>query len=77
MKEKIISILCEILECEPSTLEGAANFRDCGAWDSMAYLSAVAAIDDELGIVLTEVDFGKIKTIDDFVRTIGAKKKGV
>ena len=74
MKQKITKLLSEILECETSELEQAANFRDCGDWDSMAYLSTVAAIDDEFGVVITEADFRTIKTIDDLVGVIESKK---
>lgn len=76
MKEQIIKILSEILECDPVELEQAANFRECGEWDSMAYLSTVAAIDDEFNVVVTENDFSGIHTIDDFVRVVEAKKAG-
>lgn len=75
MKTQIVNILSDIFECEPADVEQAADFRDCGEWDSMAYLSAVAAIDDDLGVVITEADFANIKTVDDFVRVIQAKQE--
>ena len=62
--EKFISLLAEALEREDS-IKMEDNFRDYDEWSSIAYLSIIAFMDEEYDTQIEEVDFKKLKTVQD------------
>lgn len=62
--EKFISLLTEALEREDS-IKMEDNFRDYDEWSSIAYLSIIAFMDEEYDTQIEEVDFKKLKTVQD------------
>lgn len=65
MLEKIISLMADCLEREADTIKGSDLFREFEEWDSLAYLSVIAQIDDDFGIVVPIEDFRACKTVHD------------
>lgn len=71
MEKKFIQLFTDVLE-----LEGYQNisidtvFRDLDEWDSLAYLSAIAMIDEEYDVVIEGNDFKKLITIGDLINEI-------
>ena len=71
MEKKFIQLFTDVLE-----LEGYQNisidtvFRDLDEWDSLAYLSLIAMIDEEYDVVIEGNDFKKLITIGDLFNEI-------
>lgn len=71
METKFITLFAEVLELEGEHgLTNTTIFRDLEEWDSLAYLSVIAMIDEEYDIVIEGNDFKKLITIGDLVSEI-------
>ena len=71
METKFINLFAEVLELEGEHgLTAATIFRDLEEWDSLAYLSTIAMIDEEYDIVIEGNDFKNLITIGDLMREI-------
>ena len=62
--EKFIDLLREALEREDE-IQMNDNFRDYDEWDSLAYLSVIALLDEEYDVQIEEAEFKQLKTIQD------------
>lgn len=75
MKEKFINLFAETLEIDGDhNLTTDTVFRNLEQWDSLAFLSVIAMIDEEWDIVIEGNDFQKLKTIGDVVAEIERRK---
>ena len=71
METKFITLFAEVLELEGEHgLTTTTIFRDLEEWDSLAYLSVIAMIDEEYDIVIEGNDFKKLITIGDLISEI-------
>ncbi|NCG08009.1 MAG: hypothetical protein GWO81_00295 [Verrucomicrobia bacterium] len=62
--EKLITIVSESLETLPEeSLSGGTVFKDLKAWDSLAVLTLVDAVDMEFGVLLKKDDFLECVTL--------------
>lgn len=76
METKFINLFAEVLELEGEHgLIDATIFRDLEEWDSLAYLSVIAMIDEEYDIVIEGNDFKKLITIGDLTSEIQKRAK--
>lgn len=50
------------------------KFRELDEWDSLAYLSTIAMIDDEYDVVINANEFKTLETLADIVKAIEAKQ---
>lgn len=50
------------------------KFRELDEWDSLAYLSTIAMIDDEYDVVINSNDFKTLETLGDIAKAIEAKQ---
>jgi len=73
MIDKIISILEEILERNHGTINPEDEFREYPEWDSLAYLSLIAKIDEDYHLIIPREDFQKIRTIEDLANYLENK----
>jgi acyl carrier protein len=55
----------EILEIEDREINPTDIFRDYDEWDSLAYLSVIAYLDEEFDIQIEEAEFKKLITVED------------
>ncbi len=62
--EKFIDLLREALERE-GDIQMSDTFRDYEEWDSLAYLSIIAFLDDEYDVQIEEAAFKQLKTVQD------------
>ena len=51
------------------------KFRDLDEWDSLAYLSTIAMIDDEYDVVINANEFKTLETLGDIAKAIEAKQE--
>ena len=71
METKFITLFAEVLELEGEHgLTTTVIFRDLEEWDSLAYLSVIAMIDEEYDIVIEGNDFKKLIIIGDLINEI-------
>ena len=75
MEQKFISLFAETLEIENENISPETIFRDLEQWDSLAYLSVIAMIDEEFDIQIEGAEFKELKTIGDLINEI--EKKGM
>lgn len=68
MKEKFIENLKEALEIEDREINMSDEFRTYDEWDSLAYLSVIAMLDEEYDIQMEEAEFKKIRTVEDLYK---------
>lgn len=62
--EKFKELLAEALEREDE-IKMEDNFRDYKEWNSIAYLSIIAFMDEEYDTQLEEAEFKQLKTVQD------------
>lgn len=60
----------DVLDIEGRTLTLEDNFRDLDEWDSLAYLSTIAMIDDEYGVLIDSKTFRTLQTLGDIAKAI-------
>lgn len=71
MEEKFYKLFAETLEIEGEhNLSSTTVFRELEQWDSLAFLSVIAMIDEEYGIVIEGNDFKKLITLGDLISEI-------
>ena len=70
-----ISKFAEALEIEDaSALEAATEFRNLDEWDSLAYLSVIAMLDEEYDLQIENAAFKQLKTLGDIINYVEAHK---
>ena len=62
---EFIEKLSEVLEIEDREINSTDIFRDYDEWDSLAYLSVIAFLDEEFDIQIEEAEFKKLITVED------------
>lgn len=76
METKFIDLFAEVLELESDhQLTTATIFRELEEWDSLAYLSVIAMIDEEYDVVIEGNDFKKLITIGDIINDISKRSQ--
>lgn len=71
MFEKVKSIIAETLNCEEDKIILEANlFTDLGA-DSLDAMELSLAIEENLGVSITDEQMAEIKTVGDIVNILG------
>ena len=63
----------DVLDIDDRELSLDDEFKSFDEWDSLAYLSTIAMIDDEYGIVINAAEFRTLTTLGDIVKAIEAK----
>jgi acyl carrier protein len=64
MELELLKAITEILELE-NDAQITDVFRDYDEWDSLAYLSVIALIDENYNLVIPREEFQQMKTIQD------------
>ena len=65
MQNKFIDLFKETLEIEDRELKMTDVFRNYEEWNSLAYLSIIAMIDEEYDVVIEGVTFKNLQTLDE------------
>lgn len=74
MEEEFIKKFAEVLEIENRELALTDKFREYAEWDSLAFLSVIAMIDEEYDVLIEGKDFKKLETLGDIVNAIKERK---
>lgn len=71
---EFVKHFAEALEIEDySNLDTTTRFRTLEEWDSLAYLSVIAMIDEEYDCQIETADFKKLDIIGDIINHISSK----
>ena len=70
METRFIELFKETLEIEEDTVHLDTVFRELEQWDSLAFLSVIAMIDEEYDVVIEGNDFKKLITISDLIEEV-------
>lgn len=70
METKFLDLFKEVLEIEDKEISLNDEFRGYDEWDSLAYLSVIAMLDDEFEIVIETEDFKKIRTVGELLTEV-------
>jgi len=73
MEDKIKDAFREAMDNNDIEIELTDTFRDYEDWDSLAYLSMIAALDEEFGVEIENEEFEKLETVQDLVDAVKAK----
>lgn len=73
MEKKIFDAFREAMDNEDLEINLSDNFREYEDWDSLAYLSMIAALDEEFSVEIENEKFEKLKTVQDLVNAVKAK----
>lgn len=65
MENEFLEKFKEALEIEDRDLNLSDKFREYEEWDSLAFLSVIAMIDEEYDVLIEGKDFKKLQTIGD------------
>jgi len=75
METKFVKLMAEVLQMDGNhNLTTETEFRHLDQWDSLAYLSVIAMIDEEFDVVIEGNDFKKLITIGDIIAEIEKRK---
>lgn len=74
MEKKFLEDFKEIMEIETEEIQLSDKFREYEKWDSLAYLSLIAMMDEEYDIQIEGNEFKKIITINDLINAINDKQ---
>jgi len=69
-----IEKFAEAIDAESAGLTANTEFRSLNEWDSVAYLSVIAMMDEEYDIQIEMPIFKKLRTLGDIVEYIENNK---
>lgn len=70
MEKEFLEKLKEALEIEDRELVLTDKFREYPEWNSLAFLSVIAMIDEEYDVIIEGKDFRKLETVGDIISAI-------
>jgi acyl carrier protein len=70
MEEKFLQKFKEVLEVSDRDLSLTDHFRNYEEWDSLAFLSLIAMIDEEYDVIIDGKDFKQLETVADIQQAI-------
>jgi acyl carrier protein len=68
IRAEFLKSFAEILELEPSTLQGPEKLEDLVLWDSSAMISFMALADSNNGAKLSPRAMGACETVEDLLK---------
>lgn len=72
-ENEVLELFAEALEVEPGRLSPETRIEDVSEWDSVGWLTLMAAVEERLGVELVAKDVREMKTVDDVLRYIAAR----
>ena len=74
MEKEFLEKLKEALEIEDRELVLTDKFREYPEWNSLAFLSVIAMIDEEYDVIIEGKDFRKLETVSDIINAINERR---
>lgn len=74
IRHAVVSILRTVApEVEEGELESSRGLREQVDLDSMDWLNVIIGVHEKLEVDIPEADYGKLRTLDDWVAYLGPK----
>lgn len=70
MEQKFLQKFKEVLEAEEKEIGLEDKFREYDEWNSLAFLSLIAMIDEEFDVIIEGKDFKQLQTVADIIQAI-------
>ncbi|NEW84007.1 MAG: acyl carrier protein [Mariniphaga sp.] len=70
MQEKFIELFKETLDIEDREIQLSDKFREYEEWNSLAYLSVIAMLDEEYEVIIEGAAFKELRTLDELYKEI-------
>lgn len=70
MEQKFLQKFKEVLEAEEKEIALDDKFREYEEWNSLAFLSLIAMIDEEFDVIIEGRDFKQLQTVADIIQAI-------
>lgn len=74
MEQKFLQKFGEVLEAEDKVIALDDKFREYEEWNSLAFLSLIAMIDEEFDVIIEGKDFKQLQTVADIIQAIKDRK---
>ena len=72
-RKEFLNALEDIMELDENTLKGDEVLLDMRQWDSIAFLSVIAMLDEQFNIIIQGDKLEKITNIADLVALVSDK----
>ena len=72
--QKFIENFKDAVEIESREIALTDKFREYSEWNSLAFLSVIAMIDDEYDVIIEGKDFKMLETVQDIINVIENQK---
>ncbi len=73
-RREFLESLDEVLDLPAGTLTGAEPLENLENWNSLAVLSLIALADEKCGVLLSNSQLVRCKSVDDLVQLVGIQK---
>lgn len=75
MEKEFLEKFKEVLEIEDRDLSLSDKFREYEEWDSLAFLSLIAMIDEVYDVLIDGKDFKELQTLGDILNAIKERQE--
>ena len=69
-EKEFVALLAEALTVDVGRLKDETRFSDVEEWDSVAWLTVIAAVDEKLGFTMQPSRISHLKTVGELIRYI-------
>jgi acyl carrier protein len=69
-QERLKLLVSEVLELEPAEVGAGAGRETLAAWDSLAHLRIVGAVEESFGVRFTMQEIGEMATLADIEHSL-------
>ena len=76
VESRIREVMAEVLEVDPAAIVGGFGPDDAPAWDSLAHLRLVTALEEALGVRFTMKEVGEMGSYDAIRRLASQRLAG-
>ena len=72
-KNDFLRELEEALEVDTNFIKGDETLADLGVWDSLAFMTFIAMVDEKCGVTLAASKLAEAKSVGDLIALLGDK----
>ena len=73
MRGKLLETLDELFELDPGSIQATDEIRQIPGWSSLSFMTLLAMIDEDFGVLLTPKEFSECSTVSDLLELVAGK----
>ena len=73
VKDRVIEIIAEVLEVQPSEISLDSTVGDFPKWDSLGHLNILQSVQDEYDIELAPEEIIDLEDVNDIIKIVEEK----